>query len=106
MSDLDHIGDGTEWDLLVQRIREMPDETRDHELVMQKAAAFDEGWRKACEYLESDLRANKREFGRRIEDRVWREARRWQRAFLFNFITVTALLLVMGTAISYLTEVN
>lgn len=95
-------GDGSEWDLLVQRIREMPDETRDHAQVIAESAAFDRGWKAACEYLESDLRANKRAFGRRLEARIYREVRRQRRAARVQTALYAAIAGVLVAALLYL----
>lgn len=104
MSAEEHLGDSTEWDLLVQRIREMPDDDRDRELYEARKAGRVEGWADACRYLESELRQNKRAYGRRLEDRIYREYRRWQRRFVLEFVYFAAIAFVMAGALIYISR--
>lgn len=102
MSAEEQYGESTEWDLLVERIRQMPDETRDHEARMAEARAYDKGWRDCADSMITDLRQNKRNFGRRLESRIYREYRTWQRRFVFDTTVVIAVLAVTAAALLYL----
>jgi hypothetical protein len=104
VSDYENIDGVTEWDLLVQRIREMDDPEATRAQAMRDARSFDDGWKAACRHLESDLRENKRQFGRRLEDRIHNEYAGASRKAIAQDLLVAGILLIAVATLFFLSK--
>jgi hypothetical protein len=102
----DHIGQGHELEPFVGLLRGISPEVHDHAVYTAHLEGEKAGWKNACAYLETELRENKRQFGRRLEDRIYREMRARRRAFWIDNMHFAAILATFITACYLMTRVG
>jgi hypothetical protein len=100
--EIHNLGESSEWDLLVQRIRELPDADRSFELARAKSASFDQGWTAALQHADRHYKEEKRRFATRLTIRSEEQYRAFRRRFTFQTLTTLGTLLCLLLAVGYL----
>jgi hypothetical protein len=95
----DNLGESTEWDLLVARIRDMHDPEREHELHLAESKGYDRGWLAGIDFAMQQSREETRAIRRRHIERLSCTYRHWRRTFLEESACCVLLLFVPLIAI-------